>query len=114
MLQRSGAVSRTATSMRLTRTGFLRTSITTLPSSVSSTIGYHAPRRSTSATLSRHRTQPRGEGGEAMSEANLAYPARFRYAHDRYDHSTANSTRLAENRREAYADVRPGSAARRW
>src|SRR6266436_1593834 len=72
--------------MLLTRTGFLRTSMTTFPSSVSSTIGYHAPRRRTSATLSRHRAQPRGVGGRAMSGANPAHPARFRYAHDRYAH----------------------------
>src|SRR3977135_4500137 len=111
MLQRAGAVSRTATSMRLTRTGFFRTSITTLPSSVSSTIGYHAPRRRTSATLSKHRTQPRGEWGGDMSRANLAYPARFRYAHDRYHHATADSARLAQNGRESYADVRPDSPA---
>src|SRR3979490_1206936 len=108
MLQRSGAVSRTATSMRLTRTGFLRTSMTTLPSSVSSTIGYHAPRRRTSATLSRQRAHPRGEG--AMSEANVAHPASFRYAHDRYGHPTADPTRLAQDGREAHSDIRPDSA----
>src|SRR6058998_1977215 len=83
MLQWSGGFSRTATSMRLTRTGRLRTSITTLPSSVSSTIGYQAPRRRTSATLSRHRAQPRGnweEEGGTMAAANVAHPVKFRYA----------------------------------
>src|SRR5258708_32680341 len=109
MLHRSGGDSRTATSMRLTRTGFLRTSMTTLPSSVSSTIGYHAPRRRTSATLSRHRAQPRGEG--AMSGANVAHPARFRYAHDRNDHSTADPTRLAQDGREARTDLRTHAPA---
>src|SRR5215510_8692014 len=65
MLHWSGGVMRTATSILLTRTGRLRTSRTTLPSSVSPTIGYQAPRRRMSATLSRQRAQPRGdEGGE--------------------------------------------------
>src|SRR5436189_828021 len=62
----------------LFRSRFLRTSRTTLPSLVSSMMGYQAPRRSTSATLSRQRAHPRGI---AMSGANLAHPARFRYAH---------------------------------
>src|SRR2546423_8084463 len=98
--------------MRLTRTGFLRTSMTTLPSSVSSMIGYHAPRRRTSATLSRQRAQPRGfEDGVAMSGANVAHPARFRYAHNRSDHAASNSARLAEARRETHTRLRPQPAA---
>src|SRR5207249_8356635 len=95
MVQRSGGVSRTATSMRLTRTGFLRTSRTTLPSSVSSTMGYHAPRRSTSATLSRQRAHPRGVG---MKGANVAHPAKLRYAHDRYRHRSEEHTSELQSR----------------
>src|SRR6266705_3487905 len=108
MVQRSGGVSRTATSMRLTRTGFLRTSRTTLPSSVSSTMGYHAPRRSTSATLSRQRAHPRGVG---MKGANVAHPAKLRYAHDRYRHPSPDPTRLPEARREAHPRLRSNPPA---
>src|SRR6058998_2751040 len=114
MLQWSGGESRTATSMRLMRTGFLRTSRTPLPSSVSWTIGYHAPRRRTSATLSRQRAHPRGVeggGGGGMKGANVAHPAKFRYAPDRYHHPTPNPTRLPEARREAHPRLRSGPPA---
>src|SRR5437867_10124322 len=58
MLQWSGASVRTDTSPRLSRTRCSRTSTTRWPSADSSTMGYQAPRRRMSATLSAQRAQP--------------------------------------------------------
>src|SRR3989454_10864344 len=58
MLQWSGASVRTDTSPRLRRTRCSRTSTTRWPSADSSTMGYQAPRRRMSATLSAQRAQP--------------------------------------------------------
>src|SRR5437763_15991185 len=89
--------------MRLSRTGFCRTSMTTL-SALASTMGYQAPRRSTSATLSRHRAHPMGR---PMKPPNVAHHVTLRYAHDRKDFQTANPARLTQERRETHAPVRP-------
>src|SRR5256886_17464961 len=93
--------------MRLSRTGLCRTSVTTL-AAVAATMGYQAPRRSTSATLSKHRAHPMGR---PMKRPNVAHHATLRYAHHRTGCRTPNPAGLTEDGREPYAAVRSRSAA---
>src|SRR2546428_786 len=103
-LQCVGASGRTRTSCRLSRTRSSRTDTTRWPSPVSSTTGYHAPRRRMSATLSRHRAQPSSPIGRATI---ISLFVRFRYARDRRRRATANPARVLEDGREASPRVRP-------
>src|SRR2546427_8561789 len=83
MLQCRGCSRRRLMSATLSRTRLPRTSTTTWPSADSSTIGYQAPRRRTSATLSVHRAQPN------VAMQRFSHDITFRYISLRSEEHTS-------------------------
>src|SRR5881628_514356 len=109
-LNRADVTVRTVTSARLSRIRCRRTSTTTCPSAASSTTGYHAPRRSTSATLSALRAQPsvmRIFGGSRPHM--IPRFDKFGYARARSRGPAADPALVPQDGREAASRVRPRS-----